>query len=107
MVTFNPYGEIHVGELHKLLPELNRTPGYFRHRWAALGEPKEVTREMFTPAPKESEANKTRKTQWKDLSSDSNTGAGKGDIPDEVWFRMRHTRNSMAEAKVLRYERGA
>lgn len=109
-VDYPPHGRIGFAEIRAIHADMGRSSTFFFARWRRAGCPQVVTAEMFTEAvhhgnnqwtadDDEALAAEQLKAQraWAALSSTENTGAGRGEIPDEEWARMGSSvRSTMA-----------
>ena len=100
-VDYPPHGRIGFAEIRAIHADMGRSSTFFFARWRRAGCPQVVTAELFTEAAHhgsnqwtadddEALAAEQLKAQraWAALSSTENTGAGKGEIPDEEWIGM-------------------
>jgi len=100
VVDYPPHGRVGFAEVRVIHADLKRSPAFFFARWRAAGSPPTVTAEIFTGESHhgdnqwtdEDEAESAEQRQadaaWAALSSTENTGAGRGEIPDEEWVKM-------------------
>ena len=100
-VDYPPHGRIGFAEILAIHADMDRSQTFFFARWRRAGCPQVVTAELFTAARNhgnnqwtdgddEALAAEQLKAQraWAALSSTENTGAGRGEIPDEEWIGM-------------------
>jgi hypothetical protein len=102
-VNYPPHGEVTFGDIRDRIHPGMGTDSFFRHRWYTAGRPEVVTADIFVrplaEIDPEDDDNLAHipKGDLCHLSGTKNTGAGKGEIPDEEWVKMgRGVRSIMA-----------
>ena len=101
MVDYPPHGRVGFAEIRAIHADMGRSSTFFFASWRRAGCPAAVTAEMFTQPNRpgvnqwtdgddEALAAEQLKAQraWAALSGTENTGAGRGEIPDEEWIGM-------------------
>jgi len=104
-VNYPPHGEVTFGDIRDRIHPGMGTDSFFRHRWYTAGRPDVVTADIFVRPLAEIETEDDDKLSHIPkgdlchLSGTKNTGAGKGEIPDEEWFRQYgRARSSLGRA---------
>lgn len=95
-VDYPPHGRVGFAEISAIHAGLGRSSTFFSARWRRAGCPQVVTagrshgNNQWTDGDDEALAAEQLKAQraWAALSSTENTGAGRGEIPDEEWIGM-------------------